>query len=50
MEYRHFTSNLPNEFHIMLNDDQAVLLFQAEQQLPCALCLLIAHPRGGFVD
>jgi len=49
MQHRNPPSNLANEFHIVLDHDEAALSFQAEQQLARALGLFATAMSAGFV-
>src|SRR5678815_863619 len=50
MQDRHNTGNLPNELHVVLNDDNRVFLRQRLEQLPRLLRFLVRHPRDWLVD
>ena len=49
MQHGNFARDLTHKCHIVLNDDDAVLAFEAQQQFASLVRFLIGHAGGGFV-
>ncbi len=50
MQHRHLLGGLPDEFHIVLDYQDGVILRHALQQLGCRLAFLAGHARNRLIE
>src|SRR5581483_1159478 len=50
VQHGHFFRNLPDENHVVLDDDNRVPSREAQQQLAGFCCFFISHAGGRFID